>query len=309
MDFDASSLQQQVKVVTAAAPVTVQAPAVPFTANVASAQQFPALGSRQVQAPATTAWSVPLYQNTAPAIVTQTAQTAPSVATPVPAPQPVTTRIITGPTATPQPYPVTYTQAPATSYATYAAPVAPVAVRTVVKEAPEKDRRSRMAVSTMHQAPKKGGAGGSYTWGTAGDVQDYDPAPVTETKVTLAPQVVVQPGPASPFTANIASAQQFPALGSQPVAQPASVWYSQPATIKEAPVAPASAATTPAAASPAQAAAAPVQVTSSPGLAPSPAPAVATGSPQLSPTPVPTPAPVTTLEAPGEAKGSNCSIQ
>lgn len=50
---------------------------------------------------------------------------------------------------------------------TYAAPVA---APRVIKEVAEKDRRSRMAYSTYHQAPKKGGAGGAYTWGSAGDV-------------------------------------------------------------------------------------------------------------------------------------------
>jgi len=47
---------------------------------------------------------------------------------------------------------------------------APVAAPRVIKEVADKDRRSRMAYSTYHQEPKKGGAGGAYTWGTAGDV-------------------------------------------------------------------------------------------------------------------------------------------
>ena len=307
MDFDASRLQQQVKVVTAAAPVQVQAAAAPFTANLASAQQFPSLGARPVQAP-TTAWNRPLYA----------AAVAPSATpvTPAPAalpatastPVPVATRVITGPAT--QTYPTYAAPAayPPVSYP-YAAPVraaaAPV-VRTVVKEMPDKDRRSRMAISTVHQAPKKGGAGGSFTWGAAGDVQDsYDPAPVTETKVMLAPaQAGAQPSPTGPFTANLASAQQFPALSSNSPQMSQTVWHTQPAAIKEAP---------PPAASPAAAA------TSSPGLAPSPAPATApaSGSPVLAPAPVPTPAPATTLEAPEEApaeaqkakEGSNCSIQ
>lgn len=50
---------------------------------------------------------------------------------------------------------------------TYAAPVA---APRVIKEVADKDRRSRMAYSTYHQEPKKGGAGGAYTWGSAGDV-------------------------------------------------------------------------------------------------------------------------------------------
>lgn len=64
------------------------------------------------------------------------------------------------------PYPVSATSYPA-PMPTYAAPVA---APRVIKEVAEKDRRSRMAYSTYHQAPKKGGAGGAYTWGSAGDV-------------------------------------------------------------------------------------------------------------------------------------------
>lgn len=307
MDFDASRLQQPVKVITAAAPVQVQAAAAPFTANLASSQQFPSLGSRPIQAPAT-AWGRPLYQTTAaaPAVIPAVAG-ATSVAPVVqaaPAPQPVTTtRVITGmaPAAyTAQATPAAY---PPVSYPYPAVPAGTPVVRTIVKEVPEKDRRSRMAISTVHQAPKKGGAGGSYVWGTAGDVQDYDPAPVTESKVSIAPaQSIIQAGPASPFTANVASSQQFPALSSNtPTASP-TIWHAQPAAIKEAPPAPAPAS---------------VPAASSPGLAPSPAPAAASGSTVLAPAPVPTPGPVTSLEAPEEAdtkakegkEGSNCSIQ
>lgn len=56
---------------------------------------------------------------------------------------------------------------PMTNGPTYAAPVA---APRVIKEVADKDRRSRMAYSTFHQEPKKGGAGGAYTWGSAGDV-------------------------------------------------------------------------------------------------------------------------------------------
>ncbi|OLP89691.1 Soluble inorganic pyrophosphatase 1, chloroplastic [Symbiodinium microadriaticum] len=309
MDFDASRLQQPVKVITAAAPVQVQAAAAPFTANLASSQQFPSLGSRPVQAPAA-AWGRPLYQTTAaPAVIP--AASATSVAPVVQAaaaPQPVTTtRVITGMA------PAAYTAqaAPAAAYAapvSYPYPAVPAGtpvVRTIVKEVPEKDRRSRMAISTVHQAPKKGGAGGSYVWGTAGDVQDYDPAPVTESKVSIAPaQSITQAGPVSPFTANVASSQQFPALSSNTPSASPTIWHTQPAAIKEAPPAPAPA----------------VPAASSPGLVPSPAPAAtgppaATGSPVLAPAPVPTPGPVTSLEAPEEAEtkakegkeGSNCT--
>lgn len=39
----------------------------------------------------------------------------------------------------------------------------------------DKDRRSRMAISTVHAPPKKGGAGGAFTWGSATDTSiDFD---------------------------------------------------------------------------------------------------------------------------------------
>lgn len=39
----------------------------------------------------------------------------------------------------------------------------------------DKDRRSRMAISTVHAPPKKGGAGGHFTWGSATDTSmDFD---------------------------------------------------------------------------------------------------------------------------------------
>mmetsp|Transcript_87950 Transcript_87950/g.158564 ORF Transcript_87950/g.158564 Transcript_87950/m.158564 type:complete len:198 (-) Transcript_87950:272-865(-) len=39
----------------------------------------------------------------------------------------------------------------------------------------EKDRRSRMAISTVKATPKKDGAGGQFTWGSMLDVTDYEP--------------------------------------------------------------------------------------------------------------------------------------
>ena len=65
------------------------------------------------------------------------------------------------------PYPASI---PASYQMSQMAYAAPVAAPRVIKEVADKDRRSRMAYSTYHQEPKKGGAGGAYTWGTAGDV-------------------------------------------------------------------------------------------------------------------------------------------
>lgn len=305
MDFDASRVQQPVKVITGA-PVVQQTAAAgtPFTANLASAQQFPSLGTPTVTAPmASSAWAArPPMVAVAGAVSQPVTAGAPPVATMAPTtvqprpvvmqPAPVTmnamnamnasTRTIT--TMTPQTiqapvYPANYQMA-------YAAPVA---APRVIKEVADKDRRSRMAYSTYHQEPKKGGAGGAYTWGTAGDVQDYDPTTVQaiESKVTTAPTPVSQTVAASPFTGNISSAQQFPSLGSsvQPT-QPSSPWAAAPASIKEPP------AVTGPTGTPA----------GSPGLVPSPAPVA---SP-----PGPVPAADPALPADTEQKdGKNCSIQ
>eukprot|EP00931_Biecheleriopsis_adriatica_P118235 TRINITY_DN93683_c0_g1_i1.p1 TRINITY_DN93683_c0_g1~~TRINITY_DN93683_c0_g1_i1.p1 ORF type:complete len:210 (-),score=43.86 TRINITY_DN93683_c0_g1_i1:277-906(-) len=42
----------------------------------------------------------------------------------------------------------------------------------------DKDRRSRMAHSSVNAPAKKDGAGGRFTWGKADDVQDYEPVGV-----------------------------------------------------------------------------------------------------------------------------------
>lgn len=71
----------------------------------------------------------------------------------------------------------------------------------------ERDRRSRMAVSTVHAPPKKGGAGGAFTWGSAHDTSmDFDATRVQQHVgvVTAAPPTTVQQQ-AVPFTANLSS--------------------------------------------------------------------------------------------------------
>eukprot|EP00434_Breviolum_minutum_P001390 symbB.v1.2.001222.t1/scaffold66.1/size357995/25 len=204
IDFDASKVQQPVKVITGGPVAQPTVAATPFTANIASAQQFPALGTRTVTAPmASSAWAarppvvaaagatpqpvtagVPQPVTMAPTTMAPTTMAPTTVVQPMrPVVQPAaaisaTTRTVAS-TMTQQtvqaPYPVSATSYPA-PMPTYAAPVA---APRVIKEVAEKDRRSRMAYSTYHQAPKKGGAGGAYTWGSAGDVKDFDPtAPV-----------------------------------------------------------------------------------------------------------------------------------
>lgn len=309
MDFDASRVQQPVKVITGA-PVVQQTAAAgtPFTANLASAQQFPSLGTRTVTAPmASSAWatrppvvaaagavSQPVTAGApqpvatiAPTTVVQPA-VRPVVMQPAAATMGASTRTIT--TMTPQTI-----QAPAYPAGYQMAYAAPVAAPRVIKEVADKDRRSRMAYSTYHQEPKKGGAGGAYTWGTAGDVQDYDPTTVQaiESKVTTAPTPVSQTvAAASPFTGNISSAQQFPSLGSsqlQSSTQP-SPWAAPPASIKEPPVMTGPTGTTPA---------------GSPGLVPSPAPVASPPGP----VPAADPAAPPLADSTEQKDGKNCSIQ
>lgn len=308
IDFDASKVQQPVKVITGGPVAQPTVAATPFTANIASAQQFPALGARTVTAPmASSAWAA------RPPVVAAAGVTPQPVTAGVPQPvtmapttvvQPMrpvvqpaatigaTTRTVAS-TMTQQtmqaPYPVSAASYPV-PMPTYAAPVA---APRVIKEVAEKDRRSRMAYSTYHQAPKKGGAGGAYTWGSAGDVKDFDPTAVAviESKVTTAPAVgQASPVAGSPFTGNISSAQQFPSLGSGHASTQPSPWAQAPASIKEPPVM-----TGPSG-----------SASGSPALVPSPAPVLASPT---GPVPVAEPAVVPAMDSKEQKEGKNCSIQ
>eukprot|EP00440_Ansanella_granifera_P020266 gb/GFBE01022016.1/.p1 GENE.gb/GFBE01022016.1/~~gb/GFBE01022016.1/.p1 ORF type:complete len:348 (+),score=67.07 gb/GFBE01022016.1/:1-1044(+) len=248
--------------VITAPPVVVQSvqTAAPFTASLSSAAQFPTLGTQPATSHATaSAWtSVPaavVQPAAATMVAAAPAAAAPEtmrIARPSLPPQPVTSRVIsqtvvtsnTGSVAAP----VQYAQQPSYTYAasaasqvqymqqptfTYAAPVA--------REVPaEKDRRSRMSYSTVNAAPKKGGAGGAYTWGTAaGDVSEYVPT------YTVQPSVMMAPAPAAaqpvtqsaPFNASLQSQEQFPGLGA-PVAAPApgAAWANRAVEVAAAPV-------------------------------------------------------------------------
>jgi len=81
--------------------------------------------------------------------------------------------------------------------------------------ASEQDRRTRMVNSSVNAQPAKGGAGGSYTWGTALDVQDYAPMGVgAGYGVVTAPQPqIVQTIAAPAFQMD---QQAFPVLGAPP---------------------------------------------------------------------------------------------
>jgi len=81
--------------------------------------------------------------------------------------------------------------------------------------AAEQDRRSNMVNSSVNGQPAKGGAGGSYTWGSALDVQDYAPMGVgAGYGVVMAPQPqMVQTVAAPAFQMD---QQAFPVLGAPP---------------------------------------------------------------------------------------------
>jgi len=235
-DFMPTQVVQQTVVMAPAPAATQPAPSSPFTASLANVQQFPSLGTQNVVTGAPSAWTTRPQFVTAPAPTVQTVMTAPAAApaqsvtirparpsfTQHMAAQPVATRIVSGQTF------VTSTPFPEQGYPrTSVASTAPV-TRVIV----DKDRRSRMATSTVNQVPKKGGAGGAYTWGTAGDVTDYVPAQVVQPTVMMAPApAATQPAPSSPFTGSLASAQDFPGLGTQPAAvpSPSAAWSSRPA--------------------------------------------------------------------------------
>jgi len=205
----------QPNVVTEAQPMVMQAapPAQPFAGGLTSVQQFPSLGMQPaVQMPH--GWTaIPQGVMQAPAppqpVMMQAAtqpmqmQAMPEASVPRAMSQALTA-------SNTQPLPVT--QGPI-----YAAPLRSVGGAGSVEYIAEKDRRSRMATSTVHGAPKKGGAGGAYTWGAATDTTNYgyvSQAACIQPSVMMAPAPYTQPAqPAQPFVASLSSAQQFPSLG------------------------------------------------------------------------------------------------
>eukprot|EP00927_Polykrikos_kofoidii_P059709 TRINITY_DN5484_c0_g1_i1.p1 TRINITY_DN5484_c0_g1~~TRINITY_DN5484_c0_g1_i1.p1 ORF type:complete len:233 (-),score=26.60 TRINITY_DN5484_c0_g1_i1:146-844(-) len=99
-----------------------------------------------------------------------------------------------------------------------------------------RDRRDQKysAISTVNAPAKKSGGGGSYTWGNAMDVTDYEPVGTTMTKVQVAaaPLVVQSAAPvAGPtMTANFVSSD-FPQLGSPAPVATRPAWGPPPAPI------------------------------------------------------------------------------
>jgi len=81
----------------------------------------------------------------------------------------------------------------------------------------DKDRRTRMVTSSMKAPPKKGGAGGQFTWGSATEVDWYDPIGHTGVAVGVvtgsAVADVMYPQVGTEMGVNVRDSQHFPALG------------------------------------------------------------------------------------------------
>lgn len=88
--------------------------------------------------------------------------------------------------------------------------------------AAEQDRRTRMIASSVNQPAKKGGAGGSYTWGSPMDVKDFEPVGIPSGY-----GVVTSPVATSPTATVVSPTFQmdqaaFPAIGTGSL--PVSTW-------------------------------------------------------------------------------------
>jgi len=74
-----------------------------------------------------------------------------------------------------------------------------------------------MATSSVNQPPKKSGAGGSYTWGSATDVTDYEPIGLngmSKVVISTGPSPTMVQQPALPQrSVSLTDHWQFPALG------------------------------------------------------------------------------------------------
>lgn len=89
----------------------------------------------------------------------------------------------------------------------------------------EKDRRTRMVMSSVNAPAKKGGAGGAYTWGNPLDVQQYEGGPAVSSPTAAAMPVGVMMAPAPTMITSTVSAptttfkmdmNAFPTLGATP---------------------------------------------------------------------------------------------
>jgi len=96
-----------------------------------------------------------------------------------------------------------------------------------------------MVKSSINAPAKKDGAGGSYTWGSAMDVTDYEPVGLASMNqvVMVGPAPVPTPAPVRQESVCISDAAQFPSLGSQPAASPltSARWAAPAPAVYQAP--------------------------------------------------------------------------
>jgi len=81
----------------------------------------------------------------------------------------------------------------------------------------EKPRRSNMAYSSINAAPKKGGAGGCFTWGVGGEETGYEPYLSDMNNlsgVTVVPhsEPILNHGSFAPFDVQLEDEDAFPCL-------------------------------------------------------------------------------------------------
>lgn len=104
----------------------------------------------------------------------------------------------------------------------------------------QQDRRTRMVQSSMHAPAKKGGAGGSYTWGGVMDVTDYHPVGLngaSNVSVAHAPMVTAAPAQMmQQHAVNIADHGHFPTLAPSPSMYSRPAFAAQPAAFAAQPV-------------------------------------------------------------------------
>jgi hypothetical protein len=89
------------------------------------------------------------------------------------------------------------------------------------------DRRSGMYNSSKNAPPKKAGGGGSYTWGKATDVLDYEPVGLPTGSIGVTSMPIAMSPTASPVTTSTTFQMDqgaFPVLGANVVPRAVSSW-------------------------------------------------------------------------------------
>jgi len=86
------------------------------------------------------------------------------------------------------------------------------------------DRRTRMLISSVNAPAKKGGAGGSYTWGSPLDVKDYEPVGLQGGYGVVTSPVVATTSVGSASPTFQMDTRAFPTLGTAPIKVATQSW-------------------------------------------------------------------------------------